>query len=239
MAYPAASTEGTTAVLARAHEHLQDYHQALGHGPDSPTAITAAWHLHRDVDDLLPLAEQLLAERDQLADRLQIARRDPLTGLDTRLAWQARAEQMAAAGPIAVLFCDLDRFKPVNDRHGHAAGDAVLVATANRLADWCGPAGAPARLGGDEFTAAVPDTGDLDERVAKLHALLREPIDFRGRRFQVGASIGLARLGDQAVPTVSAAMEAADTAMYRAKGRGRRGRRLPNPLQVAHLRRAG
>ena len=243
MTHPTALPDDANAVLNRAHQHLQGYRQALGVGPDCDEALDAAWQMHRDMAALLPLAEQLLGECARLTDRLHVARRDPLTGLDTRAGWTDRAEQMAATGPIAVVFCDLDRFKPVNDRYGHAAGDAVLVATAQRISGWAGPAGAPARLGGDEFVVAIPDTGDLNERIGKLRSAVHQPIDFRGRELRVGASYGTACVSDQAVPTVSAALEAADAAMFKAKGRGRRGRRIPNPLmlrhQVTHLLQAG
>ena len=88
--------------------------------------------------------------------RLATARRDPLTGLHTRAGWTTRAEHLLAKHPGAlVLLVDLDDFKTINDTHGHAAGDAVLTATAQRLADWCGRHGIAARLGGDEFAAIV------------------------------------------------------------------------------------
>ncbi|WP_344625931.1 GGDEF domain-containing protein, partial [Kitasatospora arboriphila] len=88
-----------------------------------------------------------------LARRLATARRDPLTGLLTRDGFTARAERLIRSHPdrATVLLVDLDDFKTVNDTHGHAAGDAVLTATAHRLTAWCGPSGLAARLGGDEF----------------------------------------------------------------------------------------
>ncbi|MEV7602906.1 GGDEF domain-containing protein [Kitasatospora sp. NPDC089797] len=226
-------------LIDRARRHLEAHARTWASELDEDAGPRAAWYVHHDLAALLPLLQETLADRDRLATRLQSARRDPLTGLDTRQAWTERAEQLTAAGPTAVLLVDLDHFKPVNDRHGHAAGDAVLAATAHRLADWCGPAGAAGRLGGDEFVAAVPDHGDLTERVTKLRDALARPVDHQGRLLQVGASLGAARLADLAVPTVSAALEAADAAMYRSKRRGRRGRRWPTPLTLAHtLRRA-
>ncbi|WP_404871041.1 GGDEF domain-containing protein (plasmid) [Kitasatospora griseola] len=230
----------TAELIDRARQHLEAHARTWASELDEDAGPRAAWYVHQDLAALLPLLQETLADRDRLAARLQTARRDPLTGLVTRQAWTERAEQLAAAGPLVVLLCDLDHFKPVNDRFGHAAGDAVLAATARRLADWCGPAGCAGRLGGDEFVAAVPDDhGDLAERVTKLRDALAEPVDYRGRLLQVGASVGAAALTDLVVPTVSAALEAADAAMYRSKKRGRRGRRWPTPTLLAHtLRRA-
>jgi len=227
-------TPDTATVIARTRQHLQRYTRALGGGPDSDAAIDAGWLLHRDLGDLLPLAEQLLAERDALAERLQLARRDPLTGLDTRTAWTAKAEQLLGGGAAAVLLLDLDGFKRTNDTAGHPAGDAVLVATAARLADWCGPAGYAGRLGGDEFVAAVPDHGDLAERIEKLGAALSRPVEHHGRLLPVSVSIGGVRTADLPVMTLSRALAAADQAMYETKRRGRRGRRFPTPLTLAH-----
>ncbi|EFL01120.1 LOW QUALITY PROTEIN: diguanylate cyclase, partial [Streptomyces sp. SPB78] len=84
-----------------------------------------------------------------LARRLATARRDPLTDLPTRAAFTARASRLLAKSPNAVvLLVDLDDFKAVNDTYGHDAGDAVLTATAQRLALWAGAHGIAARLGG-------------------------------------------------------------------------------------------
>jgi diguanylate cyclase (GGDEF)-like protein len=221
-------------VIDRTRSDLRIYSRALGHGVDSDQAVHAGWQLHRDLDTLLPLTEQLLAERDALAELLQLARRDPLTGLDTRSAWTAKAEQMVATGTAVVLLLDLDAFKKTNDTLGHAAGDAVLVATAARLADWCGPAGHAGRLGGDEFVAAVPDHGDLTERVGKLGAALSRPVEHHGQLLAVSVSIGGVRVAELPPATLSQALAAADQAMYETKRRGRRGRRFPTPLNRAH-----
>lgn len=224
-------------LIERAHRHLEAHANTWRSELDEDAGPRAAWYIHHDLAALLPLLQELLTDRDRLVARLQTGRRDPLTGLATREGWTERAEQLAAAGPATVLFIDLDDFKPVNDRHGHAAGDAVLAAIGRRLADWCGPTGEAGRLGGDEFVAVVPDTGDdLTERVTKLRDVLARPIEVRGRVLRVGASVGAASLDGLAVPTVSAALKTADTEMYRQKRRGRRGRRWPTPLHLAPRR---
>ncbi|MFJ6906353.1 GGDEF domain-containing protein [Streptomyces griseoluteus] len=160
-----------------------------------------------------------------LARRLASARRDPLTGLHTRAGWTARAEHLIRRHPTAaVLLVDLDHFKTLNDSHGHAAGDAALVATAHRLRAWCGRNGTAGRLGGDEFVAIVQDldAAGLDA----LTAALDRPLDYAGRSLPLAASVGVCPLAELPVPLLTDALAAADAAMYAAKGRGRRGSRL-------------
>ncbi|MFD8674288.1 GGDEF domain-containing protein [Streptomyces seoulensis] len=160
-----------------------------------------------------------------LARRLASARRDPLTGLHTRAGWTARAEHCIRRHPSAtVLLVDLDDFKTLNDTQGHAAGDAALVVTADRLSTWCGQHGIAGRLGGDEFVAVVQDldAAGLDA----LTAALDRPLDYAGRSLPLAASVGVCRLAELPVPLLTDALAAADAAMYAAKGRGRRGSRL-------------
>ncbi|MER5642328.1 GGDEF domain-containing protein [Kitasatospora sp. NPDC002227] len=211
-----------TALIARAEATLDRYQHALG-----SEDTDAARALHRDLLALLPAARVLLAERDDLARRLEVARRDPLTGLPARAAFTTAAEHMLAtvAAP-AVLMVDLVDFKAVNDTHGHEAGDAVLAATGRRLTGWAGAAAVVGRLGGDEF-AAVLDTDPvaLPGRLAALRRALEQPVDHHGRQLTVGASLGAATLTDHPTRDLSALLHAADLAMYADKGRGRRGRR--------------
>lgn len=157
-----------------------------------------------------------------LTHRLASARRDPLTSLHTRAGWTARAEQCIRRHPgAAVLLVDLDHFKTLNDTHGHAAGDAALISTADRLRTWCGHHGTAGRLGGDEFVAVVQDLAatDLDALIAALH----RPLDYAGRSLPLAASVGVCRLAELPMPLLTDALAAADAAMYAAKGRGRRG----------------
>lgn len=85
-----------------------------------------------------------------MSRRLRTARRDPLTGLWTRDAFTRRARRLLRNPHAVVVLADVDRFKQVNDTHGHAAGDALLAATAGRLAHAVGRAGVAGRLGGDD-----------------------------------------------------------------------------------------
>ncbi|CAL9424737.1 putative signaling protein [Streptomyces sp. enrichment culture] len=159
-----------------------------------------------------------------LAHRLASARRDPLTGLHTRAGWTARAEHCIRRHPAAaVLLVDLDHFKALNDTHGHAAGDAALIAIADRLRTWCGRNGTAGRLGGDEFVAVVRDlaAADLEALITDLH----RPLSYAGRPLPLAASVGVCRLAELPVPLLTDALAAADAAMYAVKGRSRRGSR--------------
>ncbi|MFF3914655.1 GGDEF domain-containing protein [Streptomyces sp. NPDC001852] len=160
-----------------------------------------------------------------LLRRLATARRDPLTGLHTRDGWTARAERLLARHPGAVvLLVDLDDFKAINDTHGHAAGDAVLTAAARRLSTWCGCHGIAARLGGDEFAAIVTHP-DHTAGLPALRDALDRPVDHNGHALPVSASVGSCHRSHLAVPTLTDALSAADSAMYAAKGHGRRNTR--------------
>lgn len=159
-----------------------------------------------------------------LTRRLASARRDPLTGLHTRAGWTARAEHCIRRHPAAaVLLVDLDHFKTLNDTHGHAAGDAALIATADRLRAWCGRNGTPGRLGGDEFVAVVQDLAAAD--LEALTAALHRPLPYAGTSLPLAASFGACRIAELPAPALTDALAAADAAMYAAKGRGRRGSR--------------
>jgi diguanylate cyclase (GGDEF)-like protein len=162
----------------------------------------------------------------------QMAHHDLLTGLPNRaLNLKLFSELLAVPPPRAgsprsklTVFCiDLDGFKGVNDGFGHATGDAVLVAVANRLRASVRDADFVCRLGGDEFVVLLPDIADNEAAVVarRIIATVSEPFEFApGAR--VGASIGLAsapRDGD----TADELLSAADRAMYDAKRRGKGG----------------
>jgi diguanylate cyclase (GGDEF)-like protein len=155
------------------------------------------------------------------------ATHDPLTGLANRLAFVDRLTEIAkvAGGEAAVLFIDLDRFKPVNDRHGHLAGDRVLEAVAGRLAGALRPGDLVARLGGDEFAVLCERLGHPDDAVAVADRLLRAlsaPIVLDGRvEVTIAASIGVAEIDGNESP--EAVLARADTAMRSAKVGGRGG----------------
>jgi diguanylate cyclase (GGDEF)-like protein len=167
------------------------------------------------------------------------ARRDGLTGLPNRrmfleLAGKALGEAWQSEHRCAVLFVDLDGFKPVNDTLGHAAGDALLVAVGNRLQQ-CSPRGAlAARLGGDEFAVLLTDTegaaGDPVLAAKVILAGLQHPFRIGDREVAINASIGVAS-GPENGRRAEDLTTAADIAMYEAKRAGRGTIRVFQPKQ--------
>jgi diguanylate cyclase (GGDEF)-like protein/PAS domain S-box-containing protein len=157
-----------------------------------------------------------------------LARRDSLTGLHNRRSFEEMLPQAIARGErlqrwLAVLFVDLDRFKAVNDTHGHEAGDEVLKAVAERLLGCVRVADSVARLGGDEFTVILENLRSLEEAepiAAKIIAALEQPIATRAGECIVGASVGIAgSLGTALAP--AELVKRADAAVYAAKNAGR------------------
>ncbi len=183
------------------------------------------------------------------------ARTDALTGVANRVGLSAAADEVfgpGRAGRVGVLLVDLDRFKPVNDRYGHAAGDEVLSAVGRRLSAAGRPGVTVARLGGDEFVVLLPGLpADPDAAVAaalavaeRVSAALAAPYVVGGVELAVGASVGAATVPCAAVVPaagLAAALAAADVAMYAAKGGGGGLRVAPDldqePAQVPPPRR--
>lgn len=152
------------------------------------------------------------------------ATHDTLTGLPNRMLLEDRLDQAIAAADrtktqLAVGFIDLDRFKPINDELGHAAGDFVLREVASRIRRALRQTDTVARLGGDEFVAlltAVAGRDEAERALAKVAAAIREPIDFAGRAISVEASIGIG-LYPQDASDGESLIRFSDQAMYRAK----------------------
>ncbi|MET9624363.1 GGDEF domain-containing protein [Streptomyces sp. NPDC006464] len=153
-----------------------------------------------------------------LRKRLHTARRDPLTGLWTREGFTRRATALLRDGRAVVILADVDHFKQINDRHGHAAGDVLLKATADRLAHYVGRHGVAGRLGGDEFAAVVIDTdGTVADLLAVLHNVLARPADRANPHVATTVSLGWVRAADHPGEDFSALLGRADEAMYAAK----------------------
>ena len=154
---------------------------------------------------------------------------DPLTGLANRAglqdALQSALEQPGAAGRVAVIVVDLDEFKQVNDRYGHAAGDDVIVHVAGVLRAAAAGRGVAARLGGDEFVVVVTDPDAarvVFEVAAAFHAGLRHPVRTAKRLLPVRGSLGVAVVDHTLLAGgPMAVLAAADAALYRAKAGGR------------------
>lgn len=156
-----------------------------------------------------------------------IAHHDSLTGLPNRLQWQLRLEHDVAwarrhDSRLGVLFIDIDRFKEINDVHGHEAGDQVLVQFAQRLRQCVREVDTVARQGGDEFTILLTELRCADDarQVAdKVLAVLAAPLTIAGQPLAVAASVGVAVYPDDE-QQVEALVGKADLAMYAAKQRG-------------------
>ena len=149
-----------------------------------------------------------------------MADHDALTGLLNRRALLNRLDDLVADGfqhEIVMLFCDLDGFKPINDRLGHAAGDQVLIEVARRLERSIRPDDLVGRLGGDEFVVVLPqsDTAHAQQVATDIQAALTEPIVAADQITEVDVSIGIATTGDS--PTAARLLATADDAMYAVK----------------------
>jgi len=179
----------------------------------------------RALDAMAAVSSDALARLRLTADMTHLARYDLLTDLPNRgllLDRVRNAIQVSRGGShIALLFVDLDGFKPVNDRFGHAAGDAVLVDVALRLTRCVRHRDTVARLGGDEFAVLFDDVHPADVSAAcdRILCLLAEGADVAGHHLPLGASIGVA-YGD-GHETAEGMLRNADLAMYEAKSRGK------------------
>jgi diguanylate cyclase (GGDEF)-like protein len=138
-------------------------------------------------------------------------------------AHQALVKARRDQSELAVMFVDLDLFKQINDTLGHAIGDLLLKAAAARMQDCLRGSDTVARIGGDEFVVLVPDVESEENAIAvalKMRGALARPFRLAGRAASVSCSIGVAMFpehgGDE-----NQLLSNADTAMYRAKGRGR------------------
>jgi diguanylate cyclase (GGDEF)-like protein len=195
--------------------------------------------------------EQAIGRMQELQSRLEEqAFRDPLTELPNRALLMGRLEESLARpqGSVTLLYVDLDDFKRINDEGGHAAGDAVLVALAERMRSCVRPDDLAARLGGDEFALMLEDVDDVhgETVAARLLAGLTD-VSAEGVRLSVGSSVGIAS-APAGGATPDELMKQADTAMYRAKQAGKghvrvwspemRGDGLAAAPRAAEIRRA-
>ncbi|MFE1598276.1 putative bifunctional diguanylate cyclase/phosphodiesterase [Methylobacterium sp. ID0610] len=171
---------------------------------------------------------RVMRERDLAAAHAEsVARHDALTGLPNRRLLLEAVDKLLRGdtGPVAgaVLLIDIDRFKPVNDLYGHAAGDAVLCAIADRLRSLAPGHGLAARLGGDEFALLVrTEVGSevLARLAEQIIASIARPVEWAQVELKVGATIGISLISRED-RDAHAIMHAADLAMYQGKKEGR------------------
>jgi diguanylate cyclase (GGDEF)-like protein len=179
---------------------------------------------------ILQQLDALKASREELE---QLARRDPLTGLPNRRAFQERLDHALARAQrsgerFALLFIDVDNFKSINDRWGHEGGDVVLKIVALRLDATTRKADSVARMGGDEFVVLLNNPAhrsDIATIAEKLLDSVRSPILHGGQELHVGFSMGISQYPDDGT-TAESLMARADQAMYEIKAAGRNGFRF-------------
>ena len=171
-----------------------------------------------------------VSERKQLEEKLEnLAHYDTLTGLPNRMLLQDRLEQVIALSErhsqhFALLFIDLDGFKPVNDRFGHAFGDELLKRVSLRLNKAVRGMDTVARLGGDEFVVILTDIGSSENAVhvaENIVADLSEPYEIAGESVAISASIGVSIYPKDEM-LAQDLLRVADEAMYQAKREGKR-----------------
>jgi diguanylate cyclase (GGDEF)-like protein len=217
-------------LLLTARTDSDDLVQGMEAGADD--YITKPFNAHelrvrlRAGRRILDLQEELLAAREALRDQ---ATHDGLTGLLNRTAileiLQVEAERaVRERRPLALLLLDLDRFKLVNDTHGHLAGDAVLREASRRMKQVCRRYDAIGRYGGEEFLAVLPGSGPeaSQAQAERLRATMASmPFDADGVTLPVTCSIGVAWREHPALSHLDDFMREADEALYAAKHNGR------------------
>jgi diguanylate cyclase (GGDEF)-like protein len=184
-------------------------------------AVRAMQALEREKAELHSAVAEQSARETHLRRQ---ARSDPLTGLANRVLLQERLEELLTAQtPVAVVFCDLDHFKHLNDEHGHAIGDEVLRVIGRRLAQHLADADVVARIGGDEFVVVISGTDQADSALLLQRidrAVAGEPVYAGGLCLQVTSSLGLIREPEQPerrlapVRRVEEVLSRADREMY-------------------------
>jgi diguanylate cyclase (GGDEF)-like protein len=170
------------------------------------------------------LLAKLTAAEEELRHQ---AFHDPLTGLANRALFGDRLRHCVELHqrdlrPLAVLYCDLDSFKTINDTLGHDAGDDMLRAAAERLRAATRPGDTVARMGGDEFAILLEDVADAPAVAARILDAFTQPAMAGRTSVTLGVSVGIAELQADAAPTTAAQLlRRADTAMYQVKQNGK------------------
>ena len=179
-----------------------------------------------EVDGFIELRQDITQSREERQRLVGLSEHDPLTGLLNRAGFEAylvEKMQRGLGARLAVLYIDLDHFKPVNDQHGHATGDEVLREFAMRLKSTVRPTDEVARLGGDEFgivLLGVREQNDVATVADKVIAVALMPFEVGSKTLQIGASVGAAYNAD--LPGGWRGLLArADAKVYEAKAAGR------------------
>ena len=214
------------AFAGEAVDFVLDYPQAAGTRWLSLSCIPIK--LDGVFDGFVGISQDITMQRREQERLAHLAERDPLTGLLNRAGLEQRMTELCgcanAPSGLAVLYIDLDHFKPVNDRLGHAAGDELLRQFGERLARAVRATDLVARLGGDEFAIVLPGVADLHtaQRVAdKVLTAAHRPFELSGGACIIGASIGVAAQEEARQADLPGLLAQADARLYRAKSEGR------------------
>jgi diguanylate cyclase (GGDEF)-like protein len=181
-------------------------------------------------EEIRALRHELAKARKRIAELEAHANEDLLTGLLNRRGFDKELERAFAfvrryGTSVALLYCDLDGFKPINDAHGHGAGDAVLKQVVKLMCSKVRASDLVARVGGDEFAILMWNLRELDAetRARALEKLVEETqFDYGGKRLELGVSIGLSYLQPQ--DTLADFVRRGDEAMYARKRERKAGR---------------
>jgi diguanylate cyclase (GGDEF)-like protein len=197
------------------------------------TALSRKWENDRLVRDQMLRLEEVITTRTRGLEAANqqlrhLATHDPLTGLPNRVLLDDRLHQAIAHADrdmraFAVLVCDLDRFKLINDSLGHRAGDELLQEVARRLSTVVRTADTVARFGGDEFVligTSIADADDAAGLASRVMEVLQAPVRIAAIDIHTSPSIGIAMYPDDGT-TTQALLARADAAMYSAKQNGR------------------
>ena len=201
-------------------------------------ALGAADYISKPIKvEIAKLRIRNLLERELLRRKLEekqnelelIAKYDTLTGLPNRALLadrmsQALQQTQRRGQKLAVAFLDLDGFKAVNDKHGHDAGDHLLITLAERMKQALRDGDTLARLGGDEFVAVLADLADVNASAPMLNRLLAaaaQPVRFGAAQLQVSASLGITFYPQAQAIDAEQLIRQADQAMYQAKQAGK------------------
>jgi diguanylate cyclase (GGDEF)-like protein len=218
-------------VAAKKTEHFNEYRI---NRPDG----TTGWHMTKGKitysQDGHPLyltgiILDISARKDMEERNQYLATHDGLTGLPNRAMFDELLEAEVSlvqrhGGGFAVLFIDMDSFKPVNDTLGHKAGDTLLREFAARLKTCIRGSDVAARFGGDEFVLLLRRTDNREQVTAfaeKLQAAARQPFDISGHECRISLSIGIALYASQGDCDAETLLKRADSAMYEAKRKGK------------------
>jgi diguanylate cyclase (GGDEF)-like protein/PAS domain S-box-containing protein len=178
------------------------------------------------IDGFIGVAEDITRHREENLKLRVLSERCSLTGLLNRSGFESYLDDKLVrneGGSLAVIYVDLDRFKPVNDTHGHAIGDEVLCEFGSRLSRLVRPTDAVARLGGDEFAlalAGVRSKADAVRVAQKIVEMAQQPIRVGELQLNIGASAGVA-FGTRSMGGWKELVARADAMAYRAKREGR------------------